>query len=104
LEARAVQLEEVVIEKVDILDKIRKSKAVDDKVVRIVEEMKKTKVKVLRDEEWREENGLMLKDKKVYMPKDEELKVEVIWLHHNTLVEGHRGQWKTVELVTRNFW
>ena len=36
LEARAVQLEEVVIEGVDILDKIRKSKAVDDKVVKIV--------------------------------------------------------------------
>jgi len=25
-------------------------------------------------------------------------------LHHNTPVEGHGGQWKTVELVTRNFW
>ena len=34
LEAR--MLEEVVIEGVDILDRIRKSKAVDDKVVKIV--------------------------------------------------------------------
>jgi len=38
------------------------------------------------------------------MLKDEELKMEVIWLHYDTLVGEHRGQWKTVELVTRNFW
>jgi len=49
LEART--LEEVVIEGVDILDRIRKSKAVDDKVVKIVEEMKRANVKVLRNEE-----------------------------------------------------
>jgi len=102
LEART--LEEVVIEGVDILDRIRKSKAVDDEVVKIVEEMKKANVKVLRNEEWREEDGLMLKDGKVYVPKDEELRVEIIQLHHDTPVGGHRGQWKTVELVTRNFW
>jgi len=65
---RAVQVKEVVIGNVDILDKIRKSKAVDNEVVRIVEEMKKAKVKVLREKEWREEGGLMLKDRKVYMP------------------------------------
>jgi len=59
---------------------------------------------MLRDEEWREENGLMLKKGKVYVPKDEELRTEIIWLHYDTLVRGHGGQWKTVELVTRNFW
>jgi len=102
LETRA--LEEVVIEGVDILDRIKKSKAVDDKIVKVVEEIKKANVKVLRNEEWREENGLMLKDGKMYVSKDEELRAEVIRLHHNTPVEGHGGQWKTVELVTRNFW
>ena len=101
---RRAQIEEVVIEGVDILDKIRKSKAVDSKIVKVVEEMKKANVKVLRNEEWREEDGLMLKDGKVYMPKDKELRAEVIQLYHNTLVGEHGGQWKTVELVTRNFW
>jgi len=28
---------------------------------------------MLRDEEWREEDGLMLKEGKVYVPKDKEL-------------------------------
>ena len=38
------------------------------------------------------------------MPKDEELRAEIVRLHHDTPIGGHRGQWKTVELVTRNFW
>jgi len=58
---------------------------------------------MLRDEEWKEENGLMLRDGKVYVPKDKKLRVEVIWLHYDTLVEGHGGQWKIIELVSRNF-
>ena len=37
------------------------------------------------------------------MPKDDILRVEIIRLYYNTLVGGHRGQQKTVELVTRNF-
>ena len=102
LETRA--LDKIVIEGVDILDRIRRSKVVDDEIVKVVEEMKKANVKVLRNEEWREEDGLMLKDGKVYVPKDEELRAKVIWLHHDTPVGGHKGQWKTVELVTRNFW
>jgi len=54
--------------------------------------------------EWREENELMLKKGKVYMPKDEALRVEIIRLHHDTPMGEHGGQWKTAEMVTRNFW
>jgi len=46
----------------------------------------------------------VLKEEKVYMPKDEELRVEIIWLHHDVLAAGYGGRWKTVELVTRNYW
>ena len=44
-------IKEVVIEGVDILDRIRKSKAVDDKIVKVIEEMKKANVKLLRNKE-----------------------------------------------------
>jgi len=76
------------------MEKIRKSEAKDDKVIKAVEEMKKARVKMLRDEEWREENGLMLRDRKVYVPRDEKLRAEVIQLHHDTPVRGHRGNGK----------
>ena len=42
--------------------------------------------------------------RKVYVPKDEELRTEVIWLHHDVPAAGHGGRWKIVELVTRNYW
>ena len=46
----------------------------------------------------------MLKEGKVYIPKDKSLRLEIIWLHHNTLIAGHGRQQKTVELITRNYW
>ena len=42
----------MVINGVDILDKIGRSKTKDNKVVKAVEKMKKVKAKVLRNEEW----------------------------------------------------
>ena len=51
LETRAAQVTEVVIEGVDILNKIRKSEARDNEVIKAVEEMKRAGVKILRDEE-----------------------------------------------------
>ena len=59
---------------------------------------------MLRNKEQREVDGIMYKERKVYVPKDEKLRAEIIRLHYDILVEGHGGQWKTVELVTRNFW
>jgi len=46
----------------------------------------------------------VLKEEKVYVPKNEKLRAEVIWLHHDVPAAGHEGRWKTVELVTRNYW
>ena len=51
LEVGAMEVTEVVIEGIDLLEKIRKSEAKDNKVVKAVEEMKQAGVKMLRDEE-----------------------------------------------------
>jgi len=50
------------------------------------------------------EGELVLKEGKVYVLKDEELRTEIIRLHHNVPAAEHGGKWKTVELVTRNYW
>ena len=100
---RKTEVEEVLIEGVDLLEKVRKLKAQNDEVIKAVEEMKQVGVKMLRNEEWREKEGLILKEEKVYVPRDEELRMEIIWLYHDMLIGGHGGQWKTVELVTWNF-
>jgi len=104
LEAKRIRVAEVIIEGIDLLDKVRKCEAKDNEVIKAIEEMKQAGVKILRDEEWHQENNLMLKEGKVYVPRDEKLRAEVIRLHHDTPVGGHRGQWKMAELVTKNFW
>jgi len=45
-----------------------------------------------------------LKEGKVYVLKNKELRIEIIQLHHNTPVIGHGEKWKTIELVMRNYW
>jgi len=104
LEVRRMERVEIIVEGVDLLEKVKKSKVKDDEVVKAVEEIKQAGVKMLRDGEWREVDGIMYKKRKMYVPKDDILRAEIIRLYHNTPVGGHGGQWKTVELVTQNFW
>ena len=76
----------------------------DKEIVRVVEQIKKTGVKVLRGEEWQIEGDLVLKKEKVCVPKDEVLREEIIWLYHDIPVARYRGKLKMIELVTRNYW
>ena len=97
---------EVVVEgpEVDLVEKIKKARSRDEDVIRVVEKMKKVRVKELRGNEWKIEGDLVLKEGKVYVLKYEELRAEVIQLHHDVPVAEHGGRWKMVELVTRNYW
>ena len=92
LEVRRMERVEIIVEGVDLLEKVRKLKVKDNEVVKVVEEMKRAGVKMLRDEEWREENSIMYKEGKVYVPKDNILRAEIIRLYHNIPVGGHGGQ------------
>ena len=40
----------------------------------------------------------------MYVLREEKLRAEIIWLHHDVPAAGHGGKWKIVELVTRNYW
>ena len=82
---------EVVVEGLEtrLLEKIKRARERDEEVVRVIEEMKKAVVKNLRGDEWEIEEDLVLKVEKVYVPKNEKLRMEIIWLHHDTLVAEH---------------
>jgi len=100
-----VRVMEKLVEELEkkIVKRIKEARDKDEEVIKVVEEMKKAGVKTLRNEEWQIEEELVLKEGKVYVLKDEKLRVEIIWLHHDTPIAGYGGQWKTVELVTRNY-
>ncbi|PIL26327.1 hypothetical protein GSI_12083 [Ganoderma sinense ZZ0214-1] len=48
--------------------------------------------------------GLLLYRGRVYVPKDDALRAEIVRIHHDLPPAGHPGQAKTVELVTQNYW
>jgi len=94
---------ETIMKEENLRERIKKAQEGDERVVKAVEELKKAEVKTLRDEEWEIENGVVLKEGRIYVPEGE-LRREIIWLHHDSPVGGHRGRWKTMELITRNYW
>jgi len=88
---RKTEVVEIIVDRVDLLEKVRKLKVKDDKVIKAVEEIKQAGVKMLRDKEWREVDSVMYKEKKMYIPKNKKLRAEIIWLYHNMPIGGHGG-------------
>ena len=82
---------------------MKKARSKNEEVVRVVKEVKKAEVKVLRGEEWQIKEDLVLKEKKKYVSKEEVLRVEIIQLHYDVLVAGHGEKQKIMELVMRNY-
>ena len=88
MEVRKTEKVEIIVEGIDLLEKVRQSKVKDNEVVRAVEEIKQAGVKMLWDEKWREVDGVMYKEGKVYVPKNNKLRAEIIRLYHNMPVGG----------------
>jgi len=51
LEVRKTEVVEIIVDEVDLLEEVRKSKVKDDEVVKVIEEMKRAGIKMLRDKE-----------------------------------------------------
>jgi len=54
-------------------------------------------------QEWNYKDGLLLYKGLVYVPNNENLKHKVTQLFHDQVM-GHLGQWKTIELITQEYW
>jgi len=87
------------------LDKIRVAGNEDEKwqdrgrePVRLRESGKKM------PDEWIEKDGLLYYKNSLYIPEDEALQTEIAQGCHDSLVAGHFGQEKTIEIVTRDLY
>ena len=94
---------ETIIEEENLKERFRKAHEGDEKVIKAVEELKNAGIKTLRDEEWEVEDGIVIKEGRIYVP-ERDLRREIIQLHHDTPVGGHGERWKTAELIARNYW
>ena len=76
----------------------------EELVVKAVEELRKGHSKSVHVVEWSERDGLLHFRGKIYIPGSLEVRHRIVSQHHDTRVAGHTGQWKTLELVARNYW
>jgi len=93
----------MIIEEEDLGERIKKAQKGDEKIVKAVEELKRAGMKALKNEKWEVEDGIVLKEGRIYIPEGD-LRKEIIQLHHDTPIEGHGGRWKMAELIARNYW
>jgi len=99
-----VQLER--LEK-DILREIRQGNQKGDQeepVAKVARELRQALSKTVCSIEWLEDKGLLRFRGKIYVPQNLDLWRQVVSLCHDTKVARHPGHWKTLELVSRNYW
>ena len=81
----------------DFLQRIKRS--IDNKDQAVIKALN------TKDPIWREEDGFLLCQERLYVPRNKKLREDIIHAHHDTVVAGHPGQKGTRELITRNyFW
>jgi hypothetical protein len=87
-------------------EKIKKEDQYDEDVVKAIDTIKTSGSESLAKglKEWNIQDGIILYRGKVYVPKDQELRREIVKEHHNSRLGGHSGRYKTMELVQRNYW
>jgi len=67
----------MIIKKENLKERIRRVQEEDEKVVKVVEELKRAGIKTLKNEEWEIEDRLVIKEGRIYMPEGE-LRREII--------------------------
>ena len=103
---RALEGVQVTGEEKDILREIRRGMEDQDQeevVVKAVKELKKSLTKSMKSSEWAMENSLLYYRGKIYIPGSD-LRRKISALCHDTKLAGHPGRWKTLELISRNYW
>jgi hypothetical protein len=77
----------------------------EDSVAKAARELWKDKGSgMVKSAEWSESNGLLMFCSKIYVPKYRELRHCIVEQHHDTHITRHVGCFKTLELISHNYW
>src|SRR5258707_8232951 len=100
-ELRAMEAITLEGEEAVFMERIRQSDQYDNLVVKA---LKALDVGELRSDEWMCAEEVVLYRGRVYVPDDPQLCHDLVHAHHSTAVARHPGRWKTLELVSQNYW
>jgi hypothetical protein len=77
----------------------------EESIAKAARELQRDKGRgMVKSAEWSESDGLLMFHSKIYVPNDRDLRRCIIEQHHNTRIAGHAGCFKTLELVSYNYW
>jgi len=76
----------------------------EEPVAKVARELRQAASKTVHSAEWSEEEGLFQFRGKIYVPRNTDLRRRVVSLCHDTKVARHPRCWKTLELVSRDYW
>ena len=89
-----------------LINELVKERDYDPEVSLALKNLKNHGPKRIQDSlsEWQTQDGLILYQGRIYVPKNEEIKRKILRRHHDSLGAGHPGREKTLDLVSRNYW
>ena len=104
---RALEGVEITGEERDILRDVRRGTRDGEKeeaIAKVVKELMSTRERSVRSAEWSLTDGVLYFRGKAYVPDSFDLRRRIVALCHDSRIAGHAGRWKTLELVSRNYW
>ena len=75
----------------------------EEVVIKAIKELMKSSTKSVKSSKWSLDNNILYHRGKIYIPNSD------LWCHisilcHNSRIAGYTRRWKTLELVSRNYW
>jgi len=90
-----------------ILSDIRKGNWNGDQeepIAKAARELRRSVNGTVHSSEWSNIDSLLRFREKIYVPQSPDLRRQIVALCHDTHIAGHPGRWKTLELVSWNYW
>jgi len=76
----------------------------EELIAKVAQELRSSANEAVHSSEWSNVDGLLQFREKIYMLRSSDLRRQIVALCHDTQIAGHPGCWKTLELVSRNYW
>jgi len=76
----------------------------EEPIAKAARELQQASSKTVCSMEWLEEDRVLQFRGKIYVPQNLDLQRRIVLLCYDTKVAGHPRRWKTLELVSRNYW
>jgi len=90
-----------------ILSDIRKgnwNRDQEEPIAKAARELRCSANGTVHSSEWSYIDGLLRFQGKIYVPQSPDLRRQIVALCNDTHIAGHPGRWKTLELVSQNYW